>query len=41
MRRLPVVSGERVVGIVSLGDLAIVSDPTSVLGQVSAGPANE
>ena len=40
VRRLPVVSGDKVVGIVSLGDLAIVSDPSSVLGQLSARPAN-
>jgi CBS domain-containing protein len=40
VRRLPVVSGDKVVGMVSLGDLAVVSDPASVLGQVSSGPAN-
>ena len=40
VRRLPVVSGDKVVGMVSLGDLAIVSDPSSVLGQVSSGRPN-
>ena len=41
VRRLPVVSGTEVVGIVSLGDLAVARDPGSVLGQVSAGVPNE
>lgn len=40
VRRLPVVSGSQVVGIVSLGDLAVARDPGSVLGQVSAAPPN-
>lgn len=40
IRRLPVVEGERPVGIVSLGDLAVESDPESVLGAISAAPPN-
>jgi CBS domain-containing protein len=42
VRRLPVLddSGE-VVGIVSLGDLAVERDPDSVLGEISAAPPNE
>ena len=31
---LSVVSGDRVVGIVSLGDLAVERDPGSVLGRI-------
>jgi CBS domain-containing protein len=40
VRRLPVVDGERVVGIVSLGDLAMERNEESVLGQISAMPDN-
>ena len=40
IRRLPVVSEGRVVGIVSLGDLALERDPTSALAEVSAAPPN-
>ena len=40
IRRLPVVEGERPVGIVSLGDLARAQDPNSVLGDISAAPPN-
>jgi CBS domain-containing protein len=40
VRRLPVIEGGKPVGIVSLGDLAIERDRTSVLGQISAAPAN-
>jgi CBS domain-containing protein len=39
IRRLPVVAGRRLVGIVSLGDLAIDRDRESVLGEISAAPA--
>ena len=35
LRRLPVVDDGRVVGVVTLGDLAQVRDPGSVLGQIS------
>jgi CBS domain-containing protein len=41
IRRLPVVDGDRPVGIVSLGDLAVERDPKSVLGEISAAPPNE
>jgi CBS domain-containing protein len=42
VRRLPVLdeSGE-VVGILSLGDIALEKDPASVLGEISAAPPNE
>jgi CBS domain-containing protein len=42
VRRLPVVEGgtETPVGIISLGDLAVVRDPQSVLADISAAPAN-
>jgi len=40
LRRLPVVEDGKPIGIVSLGDLAIVRDRDSALGQVSASPPN-
>ena len=40
IRRLPVVEGENLVGIVSLGDLAKRIDKGSCLGEISAAPAN-
>ncbi len=40
IRRLPVVENGKVVGIVSLGDLAIEKDPRSALGKISAAAAN-
>jgi CBS domain-containing protein len=36
IRRIPVVEGDRAIGILSLGDLALARDPKSVLGQISA-----
>ncbi|MCM3925373.1 CBS domain-containing protein [Frankia sp. AiPs1] len=41
VRRLPVVDENRIVGVVSLGDLAREGDNESVLGQVSSMPANQ
>src|SRR5262245_55734172 len=41
VRRLPVVDGQDLVGIVSLGDLAREQDPRSVLGKLSAQPATD
>jgi CBS domain-containing protein len=40
IRRLPVVEDGRVVGIISLGDLAIRKDPHSALGKISFAAAN-
>jgi len=40
IRRLPVVEGDNLVGIVSLGDLAKRIDSGSCLGQISAAPPN-
>jgi CBS domain-containing protein len=40
VRRLPVVEKGRVVGMVSLGDLALERDRKSVLGHISAAPPN-
>jgi CBS domain-containing protein len=40
VRRIPVMEDGEIVGVVSLGDLAVERDPGSVLGQISAAPAN-
>ena len=40
LRRLPVVEQGRLVGVISLGDLAIERDPHSALADISAAPSN-
>lgn len=40
IRRLPVVDKKKVVGIVSIGDLALERDPDSALADISAAPPN-
>ena len=40
VRRLPVVDNDRVVGMVSMGDLALERDRDSALGEIAAAPPN-
>lgn len=40
IRRLPVIEGNQLVGIVTLGDLAIERDPESALADISQAPPN-
>ena len=40
LRRVPIVEGEKPVGVVSIGDLAIERDPGSALADISAAPSN-
>ena len=40
VRRVPVVEGEKPVGIVSIGDLALAVDRDSALAEISAAPPN-
>ncbi len=40
IRRLPVIDDSRLVGIVTLGDLAIERDPNSALADISKAPPN-
>jgi CBS domain-containing protein len=40
VRRLPVVTDGRAIGMVSIGDLAVETDPGSVLADMSASPPN-
>ena len=40
LRRVPVFEGDRAVGIVTLGDLAIERDSDSALADISAAPPN-
>lgn len=40
VRRVPVMSNGHAIGMLSLGDLAQVRDPSSVLGAISSAPPN-
>jgi len=40
VRRIPVVSDGKAIGIVSIGDLARAKDPKSALAEISAAPPN-
>jgi CBS domain-containing protein len=41
LRRLPVTDGGQLVGIISIGDLAVEQDPGSALADISAAPPND
>lgn len=41
VRRLPVVDGDRPIGIISLGDLAMERDEESALADISSGAPNQ
>lgn len=41
VRRIPVTEENEIIGVVSLGDLAIERDRESVLGEISAAPPNQ
>jgi len=40
IRRLPVVEKNQVIGMVSIGDLALARDRTSALADIAAAPPN-
>ena len=40
VRRLPVMENNKTIGVLSLGDLAVARDRSSVLGEISAAPPN-
>lgn len=40
VRRIPVVEGARPVGVLSIGDLAVVQDPSSALADISVAEPN-
>jgi CBS domain-containing protein len=40
VRRIPIVDGDKIVGIVTMGDLAVERDEHSALAAVSAAPPN-
>jgi CBS domain-containing protein len=40
VRRIPIIEGDRPVGIVSIGDLAVERDENSALADISAAPPN-
>lgn len=40
IRRVPVVDNGQLVGVISLGDMAIERDPESALAEISAAPEN-
>ena len=40
VRRVPVTDGDKPIGIVAIGDLAVDRDRSSLLGDISAAPPN-